>query len=86
MSTPTKSEFAWLNVASLPPEELHDEVVWGTIKKMGWIAGPELFFALKQYVRDIGLVDGGVREQADGDDADASRHAPAQHSGRHSAR
>jgi hypothetical protein len=55
--TATKGEFDWLCVASLPLDELHDEVVWGTIKKMGWIASPELFFALKQYVREIGLLD-----------------------------
>jgi hypothetical protein len=90
MSTPTKGEFDWLNFASLDPKELHDEIAWGTINKMGWIASPELFFALKQYVRDIGLLDGqadstGVPEQADWDDAAAPGHAPTQHSRRHSA-
>jgi hypothetical protein len=57
MSTPTKGEFDWLNVASLPLDELHDEVAWGTIRAMGWIASPELFFALKQYVIEVGLLE-----------------------------
>jgi hypothetical protein len=46
-----------LNRAELPPEELHDEVAWGTIRAMGWIASPELFFALKAYVQEIGLIE-----------------------------
>jgi hypothetical protein len=47
----------WLCVPAIPLEELPDEIVWGTISKMGWIASPELFFALKQYVREIGLIE-----------------------------
>jgi hypothetical protein len=46
-----------LNRAEIPADELHDEVAWGTIKVMGWIATPELFFALKQYVIEVGLID-----------------------------
>jgi hypothetical protein len=38
-------------------EELPDEIVWGTIARMGWIAGPELFFALRQYIADVGLIE-----------------------------
>jgi hypothetical protein len=47
----------WLCEPAIPADELHDEVAWGTIKVMGWIATPELFFALKQYVIEVGLID-----------------------------
>jgi hypothetical protein len=47
----------YLNQASIPIEELHDEIAWGTISRMGWIASPELFFALKQYIIEVGLIE-----------------------------
>jgi hypothetical protein len=47
----------WLCEPAIPLSELHDEIAWGTINRMGWIASPELFFALKQYIIEVGLVE-----------------------------
>ena len=37
----------------LTPDELYEETAWAVIDRKGWIATPELLFALKQYTKEI---------------------------------
>ena len=40
----------------MTPDELDficEETAWWTIDKMGWVASPELLFALKAYVKEL---------------------------------
>ena len=37
----------------LTRDELYEETAWAVIELKGWIATPELLFALKQYTKEI---------------------------------
>ena len=37
----------------LTRDELYEETAWAVIDRKGWIATPELLFALKQYTKEI---------------------------------